>query len=88
LRLCGLPFLRGFYSKDSILEQLMIRQISLIVFFIVFLATFCTAAYSLRIVILLFKINSLREPYRREIIRLGRISSGILPLTVYSIIGG
>ena len=88
IRLCGIPFLRGFFSKDSILEQMLISEISLIVFTIVFLSTFLTAVYSLRIVLLLFKMNSLRESFSNESISLGRIRAGIIPLTIYSIIGG
>jgi len=88
LRLCGLPFLRGFFSKDSILEQILIRNLSLLVLVIIFLSTFCTAIYSFRIILLLFKNSSLRESFRNESIRLGRIRSGILPLTIFSIIGG
>jgi NADH-ubiquinone oxidoreductase chain 5 len=88
MRLCGMPFLRGFFSKDSILEQILINEISLITLIIIFFSTFFTAVYSLRIVTLLFKINSLRESFSKESIRLGRIRAGILPLTIYSIVGG
>ena len=83
-----MPFLRGFFSKDRILEQILIRDICLIVVLIIFFSTFFTAVYSLRIVLLLFKRNSLRESFSREAISLGRIRFGIIPLTVYSIVGG
>merc|ERR1719153_1170240 len=49
LSLCGLPFLRGFYSKDIILETIIISRIRLIMFIIIIMATFFTAAYSCRI---------------------------------------
>merc|ERR1711902_480563 len=50
LRLCGLPFLRGFYSKDIILEVIIISTISLIIFVIILVATlveclFCWQVY-------------------------------------------
>ena len=40
LSLCGLPFLRGFYSKDIILETIIISSIRLIIFIIMIIATF------------------------------------------------
>merc|ERR1711863_230996 len=53
LSLCGLPFLRGFYSKDLILECLIISDINLFNYILIMLGTILTVLYSLRISILL-----------------------------------
>merc|ERR1712021_270496 len=53
LSLCGLPFLRGFYSKDIILEIMIISSIRLVMFTIIIIATFFTIAYSCRMSFLL-----------------------------------
>lgn len=49
LSLCGLPFLRGFYSKDLVLESLIIGGASLPFMFIMFVGTALTVAYSCRL---------------------------------------
>jgi len=52
LRLCGLPFTRGFFSKDLCIESakfLSIYSISIILFYI---ATALTATYTVRFIIL------------------------------------
>merc|ERR1711955_180580 len=48
LRLCGLPFLRGFYSKDIILEVIIISTISLIIFVIILVANFFISIFNCR----------------------------------------
>ena len=49
IRLCGLPFLRGFYSKDLILEMIIIKGINFLIISIILVGTFLTVAYSCRI---------------------------------------
>nr|YP_006576092.1 NADH dehydrogenase subunit 5 [Kulikovia alborostrata]AEM23549.1 NADH dehydrogenase subunit 5 [Kulikovia alborostrata] len=49
LALCGAPFLAGFYSKDMILENLLFLDGSLVIFFMIFLATGLTVSYSVRL---------------------------------------
>lgn len=49
LSLCGAPFLRGFYSKDLILELSLINPTSFIIVVLIFIATGITAAYSFRL---------------------------------------
>lgn len=50
LALCGIPFLAGFYSKDMILEVVIIRNINLFSFFLYFFSTGLTVCYSFRLV--------------------------------------
>jgi len=49
LALCGAPFLRGFYSKDLILEFSLYSPTNSLIVLLIFLATGITAAYSLRL---------------------------------------
>lgn len=49
LSLCGAPFLRGFYSKDLILETSLSSPTRMLIILLIFLATRITAAYSLRL---------------------------------------
>ena len=49
ISLCGIPFIRGFYSKDLILEIIIIRNINLILGLITLMATALTVAYSCRL---------------------------------------
>merc|ERR1719464_984874 len=49
IRLCGLPFLRGFYSKDLIIEIVIIKGKNIFLFFILILGTGLTVIYSCRL---------------------------------------
>lgn len=50
LALCGIPFLAGFYSKDLILEVVMLSYINFFSFFLFFFSTGLTVCYSFRLV--------------------------------------
>nr|QXG19239.1 NADH dehydrogenase subunit 5 [Drosophila guttifera] len=50
LALCGMPFLAGFYSKDLILEIVMVSNINMFSFFLYFFSTGLTVCYSFRLV--------------------------------------
>lgn len=50
LSLCGLPFLRGFYSKDLILEVISIGYLNLFVYLIFYLSIGLTVCYRARLV--------------------------------------
>lgn len=50
LSLCGFPFLSGFFSKDLILEIVIIKNLNFIIFFLFILGTFLTVFYRFRLI--------------------------------------
>ena len=50
LALCGIPFLAGFYSKDIILECVILSNLNFFSFFLFFFSTGLTVCYSFRLV--------------------------------------
>nr|DAD54747.1 TPA_asm: NADH dehydrogenase subunit 5 [Pyrgus malvae] len=53
LALCGIPFLAGFYSKDLILEMLVMSNLNLMVFFLFYVSTGLTMFYTIRLLMYL-----------------------------------
>merc|ERR1712024_22897 len=87
IRLCGLPFLRGFYPKDLIIE-IIIKGINIIIFFILIFGTMLTAIYSCRLNFLV-AINFIKiESYFFISEKSTYIILGILFLLPFSILGG
>nr|YP_010583046.1 NADH dehydrogenase subunit 5 [Eurhadina cuii]UGN61492.1 NADH dehydrogenase subunit 5 [Eurhadina cuii] len=60
LALCGLPFLSGFYSKDLIIELMMMNFLNFFVFGFFYICLGMTACYSIRLVYysLIFKYKN------------------------------
>nr|UGS80262.1 NADH dehydrogenase subunit 5 [Fuelleborniella sp. FuspCA] len=50
LSLCGFPFLAGFYSKDLILELIMLSTVNTLIFILYFLSVFFTVVYTFRLI--------------------------------------
>lgn len=88
MRLCGLPFLRGFYSKDLILEIIFSSGMGVSFFLIVLVGTFLTVAYSIRLSFLV-GLNVLNSE-NIFLINDGDyyILGGILILFPFALIGG
>lgn len=61
LRLCGIPFTSGFYSKDWILERIMWRNYSWINYLITILAVALTSAYSSRLILARWKFTKINN---------------------------
>nr|YP_009073552.1 NADH dehydrogenase subunit 5 [Scirtothrips dorsalis]AIQ81003.1 NADH dehydrogenase subunit 5 [Scirtothrips dorsalis] len=53
LSLCGFPFLSGFFSKDLILEMVLMKNLNFFFFFLFTFGTFLTVFYSFRLFIYL-----------------------------------
>merc|ERR1712115_637678 len=88
IRLCGLPFLRGFYSKDLIIEIILIKGKNLFLFFIFIFGTILTVMYSCRLNFLV-GLNFLKsEPLFLISENSNFILIGIIFLLPFSIIGG
>lgn len=88
LRLCGLPFLSGFYSKDLILEVFILGQISLVGGCLAILGTGLTVIYSCRLVSVLMVSFSRREALSLEGDVDKFIGLGMGTLIIPSVLGG
>jgi len=88
IRLCGLPFIRGFYSKDTILEYLFLNDINLIVFSFILIATILTVCYSCRLSLYLCSIRVKLESIYNINESDKFMLVGIMLLLPFSIIGG
>nr|QUO98732.1 NADH dehydrogenase subunit 5 [Pseudolimnophila brunneinota] len=88
LALCGMPFLAGFYSKDLILEIVMLSNMNMFSFFLYFFSTGLTVCYSFRLVYYLMSgdVNLLSlHPMNDE----GKVMlKGMLSLLFMAVIGG
>lgn len=88
LSLCGLPFIRGFYSKDACIEIFASTGHSSLAIVIFFVATGLTAAYTARFIKLTY------IPHNRRIATLwakdkdAAINNSIFGLFPLSVVGG
>lgn len=88
LSLSGFPFLSGFFSKDLILELVLLRNINLLIFFLFMLGTFLTVFYRFRLIFYLtFKRVFYFRPIESNIKTLG-IQKSIFILFIFSILFG
>jgi len=88
LRLCGVPFMSGFFSKDLILEMLIMGGPNLFVFFVAAISTILTVIYSTRLIQMIFFGRLKSEPiFRLREIDLF-IKTRITLLLGFSCVGG
>jgi len=88
IRLCGLPFLRGFYSKDLILEVVFCSGGRVTFFFLVLFATLLTLFYSIRFRLFIFNAGRVRESFSAESDVSSVLLLGPICLIFPSIMGG
>nr|YP_003208282.1 NADH dehydrogenase subunit 5 [Diatraea saccharalis]ACI31822.1 NADH dehydrogenase subunit 5 [Diatraea saccharalis] len=74
MALCGIPFLAGFYSKDLILDMVMMKNLNFFVFFLYFISTGLTMFYSFRLSMYLmindFNLLSVYNLYDEDLVML------------------
>nr|YP_010728431.1 NADH dehydrogenase subunit 5 [Endochironomus pekanus]WEF49659.1 NADH dehydrogenase subunit 5 [Endochironomus pekanus] len=88
LALCGFPFLAGFYSKDVILEMVLISQVNMFIFFLFFFSTGLTVSYSFRLFYYLF-ILSMNQSSMNILNDSSHImSKSMFGLLIFTIFGG
>nr|YP_010988401.1 NADH dehydrogenase subunit 5 [Chibiraga houshuaii]WOR75488.1 NADH dehydrogenase subunit 5 [Chibiraga houshuaii] len=57
MALCGLPFMSGFYSKDMILEMISMSNLNFFIYFLYYISTGLTMAYTIRLMMYLMISN-------------------------------
>nr|YP_010403066.1 NADH dehydrogenase subunit 5 [Acrolepiopsis assectella]UQV94865.1 NADH dehydrogenase subunit 5 [Acrolepiopsis assectella] len=74
LSLCGIPFLSGFYSKDLILEMVIMSNLNLMIFFLYYISTGLTMFYTIRLIFYMmindFNLISIYNLYDEDYIML------------------
>ena len=88
LSLCGMPFLSGFYSKDLILESSLFEQSNMLILLIIFLATGLTAAYRMRMFIVVMWNQTNFVPYHQNFDEDRTLTFPMMLLTAGAVVGG
>jgi NADH-ubiquinone oxidoreductase chain 5 len=88
LSLCGFPFLAGFYSKDIILEIVLISELNLFSVFLFFFSTGLTVRYSFRLFYYSFIITMNQSSINILNDKSLVIFKSILGLLIFAIFGG
>jgi NADH-ubiquinone oxidoreductase chain 5 len=67
MRLCGLPFISAFYSKELIIERLLIYNINIFSYILIIIGVFITLFYRLRFLILaIIRFNRQRSLFNKS----------------------
>lgn len=94
LSLIGIPFLSGFFSKDSIIEKILSSNLSIIISILIILSISITTIYSLRLILITSKFSIKSKPditihsdkiIEKSIIKISLFSSifGLIYLWLY-----
>jgi len=88
LRLCGLPFISGFYSKDIVVELCLSRSQNFFIFLILITGVALTVGYSCRMALGIYGAHPKRDRFRQERDASNLIIMGIRVLILPSVVGG
>nr|YP_009433277.1 NADH dehydrogenase subunit 5 [Carcinocoris binghami]AGO28046.1 NADH dehydrogenase subunit 5 [Carcinocoris binghami] len=87
MSLCGIPFLSGFYSKDMIVELLMVSYYNFFIFVFFFLSVGMTVAYSMRLIYYCLSFNMNCYP-SQSFFDDWLMNKSMLTLTFLSVVSG
>nr|QXE46437.1 NADH dehydrogenase subunit 5 [Cephalcia infumata] len=88
LSLCGFPFLSGFYSKDLMMEMILMSNINMISFFLFFISIGLTVSYSFRLVYFSLIGNFNMMPIYMLEEKMIKMNKSMLMLFIMVILGG
>lgn len=88
ISLCGIPFMRGFYSKDLIIETICSNNINLLIIIFIYIGIGLTSFYSVRLTYFSININYKFYNMRSLNESINNIIKRIIILSIYSIISG
>ena len=88
LSLCGMPFMRGFYSKDLIIEIICSRNINSLILLLMYIGIGLTSFYSARLTYFSININFSYYNFSSQNELFNNILKRIMILSIYSILSG
>ena len=86
LSLCGIPFIRGFYSKDLIIEIICSRNINSLILLLMYIGIGLTSFYSARLTYFSININFSYYNFSSQNESFNNILKRIMVLSIYSIL--
>nr|UEE83292.1 NADH dehydrogenase subunit 5 [Petalocephala eurglobata] len=86
MALCGMPFMTGFYSKDTIMENLSMNKINMMTYTLMYLSLGLTVSYSTRTMNYITKIP--KQKMIMKSIKMTKMKNSMMLLTISSICFG
>ena len=87
-RLCGVPFMSAFYSKEAIIEILLIHNISFYFYIVIMLGVMLTIFYSTRFFVIAMSRTRIRNALTLKLDKDFFVNSSILILIIPAVRGG
>jgi NADH-ubiquinone oxidoreductase chain 5 len=87
-RLCGVPFMSAFYSKEAIIEILLIHNLSIYFYAVIILGVLLTIFYSIRFLVIAMSRTRIGNALTLKLDKDYFVNSRILILTIPAVRGG
>nr|YP_009743563.1 NADH dehydrogenase subunit 5 [Tituria pyramidata]QIE11350.1 NADH dehydrogenase subunit 5 [Tituria pyramidata] len=87
MALCGLPFMTGFYSKDTIVENMSISKMNMISYMMMYMSLGMTMSYSMRVIYYL-TMKEMKMSMITKNLKMNKMKMSMILLTVMSVCFG